>query len=1012
MVLSTLETSNQFLEKTNSFNSLNNNIEVKMNVNNASSSNSNANRNVQFFIPQGFPEILKDLNREILRDQPTDIFQYCADYFNKKLSEQRHNLLTQVNIEKQLSTYGINNQPTGQNSTTSLSKNNNNDGSNGELSINDENKEDDADEEQKNEDEDDDDDDDDYEEVAPLPPAGGHNRNRRTSVSAESMAPTAGEAYKKVVIPKSEEQRKRIEIAIKNNFLFKSLDEEQYMDVVDAMAEKKVMPGEEVIKQGGVGDFFYVAETGAFDVFVSRNGQPPVKVFAYGAGGSFGELALMYNAPRAATVTCTEESIMWALDRVTFRRILMENTSRKRRMYENFLEEVALLASLEPYERHKIADALESVSFNDEDIIIKQGDVGDSFYIIEQGECRVTQVDENGVEHELPGLKKGDYFGELALLTNNPRKATIVAKGKVKLATLGKKAFVRLLGPVVDILKRNRMPSNIRRSQQSGNQQQQVQQPEQSTFQWIASVMLRAFVMLTIWNFIQGYFKDGTTTAVNNDKKDPKDITHYENLWRFGQKLELKVYASPQYQINDFKNLNNLIWNEKNLTFGEYDEREKFLQIPVTEHLINNGSLFAHIFLCHENCSINFGSSQYDPTKFIYITQPLTKYLKKKSTSKKKNLIKDNLQNGEKDNDIEEKGELPIVSHWWPNITLNLVADQKPFPIRQYNEIRKHVRLSPCRTKIYPILYYNDFWMLKDHVLSHPINSTLEYLNLTMKYYNIPLWKMQLYGKFTESFKVQTTMFGQSEEETDALKSIWMILFSNGISLLIECWKIQRTVFVSIDLSKGFPFVNFKDKVKTSTKASITKKYDAIAFRYLSYALFPLLVGYSIYSVMYQEHKSWYSYIVGTLVGFVYAFGFITMCPQLYINYKLKSVAHMPWKTFIYKALNTFVDDLFAFVIKMPMLHRIACLRDDVVFLIYLYQKWIYKEDKRRRNEFGQVGEEDEISKEEIEADEKLLRELEDSERLKNEKKLKNRKKKDLVNDEKLEDKKESKKTK
>lgn len=110
---------------------------------------------------------------------------------------------------------------------------------------------------------------------------------------------------------------------------------------------------------------------------------------------------------------------------------------------------------------------------------------------------------------------------------------------------------------------------------------------------------------------------------------------------------------------------------------------------------------------------------------------------------------------------------------------------------------------------------------------------------------------------------------------------------------------------------------------------------------------------------MYEEHKGWYSFVISTLVGFVYAFGFISMTPQLFINYKLKSVAHMPWKTFMYKALNTFIDDLFAFVVKMPMMHRLACLRDDVVFLVYLYQKWVYPEDKRRRNEFGQVGEGD-----------------------------------------------------
>jgi len=354
--------------------------------------------NAHFTIPA---DILKDLNKEILREQPTDLIQYYK--------------LEDMNDTE---------QPENVSAPPS------------DL-----------------EDEDDDIFDDTPSSI--IPTSAAHNRNRRTSVSAESMAPAADASYVKVVIPKSTQQRKRIENSIRNNFLFKSLDEEQYVDVIDAMAEKKAAPGDDIIKQGGIGDFFYVAETGTFDVYVSRNGASPIKVFDYGPGGSFGELALMYNAPRAATVVCTTQAVLWALDRVTFRRILMENTSRKRRMYENFLEEVPLLCSLEAYERHKIADALESVTYNDGDVVIKQGDVGDNFYIIESGEMRVMQIDDNGVEHELPGMQKGDYFGELALLTDKPRKATIIAKGRVKLATLGKKAFVRLLGPVVDIIKRN-----------------------------------------------------------------------------------------------------------------------------------------------------------------------------------------------------------------------------------------------------------------------------------------------------------------------------------------------------------------------------------------------------------------------------------------------------------------------------------------------------------------------------------------------------------------------------
>jgi len=76
------------------------------------------------------------------------------------------------------------------------------------------------------------------------------------------------------------------------------------------------------------------------------------------------------------------------------------------------------------------------------------------------------------------------------------------------------------------------------------------------------------------------------------------------------------------------------------------------------------------------------------------------------------------------------------------------------------------------------------------------------------------------------------------------------------------------------------------------------------------------------------------------------------------ILFNTLQVAHMPWKTLMYKTLGTFVDDLFAFCIKMPTLHRLACLRDDVVFFVYIYQRWTYPVDETRANEYGQVGEE------------------------------------------------------
>lgn len=85
---------------------------------------------------------------------------------------------------------------------------------------------------------------------------------------------------------------------------------------------------------------------------------------------------------------------------------------------------------------------------------------------------------------------------------------------------------------------------------------------------------------------------------------------------------------------------------------------------------------------------------------------------------------------------------------------------------------------------------------------------------------------------------------------------------------------------------------------------------------------------------------SWYSWSINSLANGVYAFGFLFMLPQLFVNYRLKSVAALPWRAFTYRAFTTFIDDVFAFIITMPTAHRLACFRDDIVFIIYLYQRW------------------------------------------------------------------------
>jgi len=194
-----------------------------------------------------------------------------------------------------------------------------------------------------------------------------------------------------------------------------------------------------------------------------------------------------------------------------------------------------------------------------------------------------------------------------------------------------------------------------------------------------------------------------------------------------------------------------------------------------------------------------------------------------------------------------------------------------------------------------------------------------------------------------------------------------LVLVPSGIGALIELWKVTKALKVKVTWSSSWlPSVSFGEK---SDSEKVTEEFDAIAMRYLSYVMYPLLAGVSVYSLVYQPHKSWYSWIVRSLVNGVYAFGFLFMLPQLFVNYKLKSVAHLPWRAFTYKAFNTFIDDVFAFIIVMPTAHRVACFRDDAVFLVYLYQRWLYPVDKTRPNEFGMVFEE----KKEVEGSESTV---------------------------------------
>lgn len=239
--------------------------------------------------------------------------------------------------------------------------------------------------------------------------------------------------------------------AIAKNVLFAHLDENERSDIFDAMFPVTCVGGEAIITQGDEGDNFYVIDMGEVEVFVNNE-----LVTTIGEGGTFGELALIYGTPRAATVRAKTDVKLWGIDRDSYRRILMGSTIRKRKMYEEFLSRVSILENLDKWERLTVADALETVSFEDGQTIVKQGEPGNDFYIIAEGTATVLQQRVDGQDPiEVGRLGPSDYFGEIALLLDRPRAATVIARGPLKCVKLDRARFERVLGLCADILKRN-----------------------------------------------------------------------------------------------------------------------------------------------------------------------------------------------------------------------------------------------------------------------------------------------------------------------------------------------------------------------------------------------------------------------------------------------------------------------------------------------------------------------------------------------------------------------------
>lgn len=279
------------------------------------------------------------------------------------------------------------------------------------------------------------------------------NVNRRTSVSAEIISPDSHMFNESLnnhnsTNALSDHESESLIKCLDSNFLFKNLDPSSKNLIINNLKYDEYPANTDIIVENDEeGEFFYIIEQG--EVEFIKNGM---KLGEAGRGATFGELALMYNSPRQATVRSKTHCKMYLLDRMTFKKILLNNSYSQRSLFENFLKNLPILKNLTDAERNKLIDVLKIKTVGKDQIIIRQGEIGENFYIIEQGDCAVIKDGE-----QVNVLHQNDYFGELSLLDDAPRAATVkvISEQGCKVVYLGKSEFKRLLGPVHEVLKIN-----------------------------------------------------------------------------------------------------------------------------------------------------------------------------------------------------------------------------------------------------------------------------------------------------------------------------------------------------------------------------------------------------------------------------------------------------------------------------------------------------------------------------------------------------------------------------
>lgn len=239
--------------------------------------------------------------------------------------------------------------------------------------------------------------------------------------------------------------------------LFARLEATVKQKIVGEMYERTVAAGEILIKEGDTGIAaaeLYVVKSGKFEVLQKRQGVN-MRVNMKERGDVFGEISLMYNSARTATVAATTDAVVWVLERDAFRYYVREVQENQSSQVEIFLNSVPILSPLSREEKLRLVDAFDESMYPAGTKVINEGDAGDLFYIIKEGEA-VVYVNTPQGRRKVNHLFKADFFGEKALLSDEPRMATVEAYTKLVCLTLKRETFIDILGPLEQLMSREK----------------------------------------------------------------------------------------------------------------------------------------------------------------------------------------------------------------------------------------------------------------------------------------------------------------------------------------------------------------------------------------------------------------------------------------------------------------------------------------------------------------------------------------------------------------------------